>query len=103
MASLNLALLLLVVLGLAYLRAPVLLWTILIGAMLILLSIAGKLSVLFLVLCWLIYLAAVIFANISSLRIRIFTAPLIQKLQKNMPPMSDTEREAIEAGHVWWE
>lgn len=28
---------------------------------------------------------------------------LIRKLKNRLPPISDTEREAIDAGHVWWE
>ncbi|WP_027897380.1 acyl-CoA dehydrogenase [Zestomonas thermotolerans] len=36
-------------------------------------------------------------------RRQLITAPLFAWFRKVLPPMSDTEREAIEAGTVWWD
>ena len=36
-------------------------------------------------------------------RRRLFTAPLFKQFRKVMPPMSQTEKEALEAGSVWWD
>ena len=33
----------------------------------------------------------------------MLSGPLFAWFQKVLPPMSDTEREAIEAGTVWWD
>ena len=39
----------------------------------------------------------------SDLRKKWFTAPLLKLIKKVLPPISDTEREAMEAGEVWWD
>ncbi len=56
---------------------------------------------------WLVFLWVVfaLFAslNVSELRIRWVTQPLMKFARTVMPSMSDTEREALEAGTVWWE
>ena len=36
-------------------------------------------------------------------RRKFLTRPLLAWYRKRIPPMSDTEREAIEAGTVWWD
>ncbi len=38
-----------------------------------------------------------------SFRQRYFSRPVLDMVRRVLPPMSDTEREAIEAGTVWWE
>lgn len=40
---------------------------------------------------------------IPALRMRLITQPMFQSLSNAMPSMSDTEREALEAGTSWWE
>ncbi|WP_295799885.1 acyl-CoA dehydrogenase [uncultured Microbulbifer sp.] len=39
----------------------------------------------------------------SNLRQKWITAPLLNWIKKVLPPISDTEREAMEAGEVWWD
>ncbi|WP_226661313.1 acyl-CoA dehydrogenase [Microbulbifer aggregans] len=39
----------------------------------------------------------------SHLRQKWITAPLLNWINKVLPPISDTEREAMEAGEVWWD
>jgi acyl-CoA dehydrogenase len=41
--------------------------------------------------------------NLGPLRRRLLTKPVFNYLQKSMPPMSITEREALESGTTWWE
>ncbi|MFI7858128.1 acyl-CoA dehydrogenase [Pseudomonas promysalinigenes] len=36
-------------------------------------------------------------------RRKVFTGPVFGWFQRTLPPMSQTEREAIEAGTVWWD
>lgn len=103
MVALSIAILLIVVFGLAYIRVSILLWTIVIGAVLLGLTSIGILNYLFLGICWLLYLAVALFANLTNLRQRYFTKPVVRILQKRMPPINDSERDAIEAGNVWWE
>ena len=45
---------------------------------------------------------AVLF-NVRSLRHRFVSTPLLKYVKAVLPPMSDTERDAIDAGTVWWE
>lgn len=103
MAFLEVIILLVTVLGLGYVRAPIILWTITVGVVLFFLTIFGKLNFIFLGICWLFYLAAALFANLTETRQRYFTKPLITTMQQRMPAISKTEREAIKAGDVWWE
>lgn len=39
----------------------------------------------------------------SELRRNILTKPMLKRIKSVLPPMSETERDAIEAGTVWWE
>ncbi|WP_308367259.1 MULTISPECIES: acyl-CoA dehydrogenase [unclassified Microbulbifer] len=39
----------------------------------------------------------------SELRKKWITAPLLKMIKKVLPPISETEREAMEAGEVWWD
>ncbi|WP_339899047.1 acyl-CoA dehydrogenase [uncultured Gilvimarinus sp.] len=55
---------------------------------------------------WLLFLptlALTVFLNVPALRRPILIQPVYKLLQKAMPPMSVTEREAMEAGTTWWE
>jgi len=40
---------------------------------------------------------------LSPIRRYLVSFPAFQLLKNHLPPMSDTEREAIESGSVWWE
>ena len=41
--------------------------------------------------------------NLMSLRRSLFSAPMLRTFRNVMPPMSRTEKEAIDAGTTWWE
>lgn len=41
--------------------------------------------------------------NVTSLRRGWLSAPALKAFRKVMPPMSTTEKEAIDAGTTWWE
>ena len=55
------------------------------------------------VVLWLVLLVVAIPILLADVRIKYFSGPLFAWFQKVLPPMSDTEREAIEAGTVWWD
>ena len=44
-----------------------------------------------------------LFANFHYLRRRYVTAPIMGLFRKALPPLSSTEKEALEAGTVWWD
>ncbi|MDB6146324.1 MAG: fadE [Pseudomonas sp.] len=54
-------------------------------------------------LLWILWLAVVLPLALPDLRRRYFTTPLFSWFQKVLPPMSATERDAIDAGTVWWD
>ncbi|MEA3141315.1 MAG: acyl-CoA dehydrogenase [Gammaproteobacteria bacterium] len=87
---------------LAYRRASLALST---GVMLLLLAVywvQGSAP-----LAWKIILsvpfAVLLLLNIRPLRIRLITRPFMKKYRKLLPAMSATEREALDAGTVWWD
>jgi acyl-CoA dehydrogenase len=41
--------------------------------------------------------------NIRPLRLRAVTRPFLRSYRRLLPPMSATEREALDAGTVWWD
>ncbi|AOE78590.1 acyl-CoA dehydrogenase [Pseudomonas lurida] len=58
---------------------------------------------------WLLLIFWVLIAAVAAplllpdLRRQYFTKPLFSWFQKVLPPMSETERDAIDAGTVWWD
>ncbi|MFT5449045.1 MAG: acyl-CoA dehydrogenase [Gammaproteobacteria bacterium] len=41
--------------------------------------------------------------NVQTVRRRLLSDPIYRLFVRLLPPMSDTEREALEAGTVWWD
>ena len=54
---------------------------------------------------WLLLPLAIVLLpfNLPSMRRAMFSKPMLQRFQQVMPPMSRTEKEAIDAGTTWWE
>jgi hypothetical protein len=52
---------------------------------------------------WGLYLLLTALEQLSALRQRLITRPLVVRFRHVMPPMSETERQAREAGTVWWD
>lgn len=80
---------------LAYLCAPILVWTVSIAIWLFFLSVP--------VLVWGGFVAVAIVLNVPTVRRALLTGPLFQKFRLIAPTMSQTEQEAINAGSVWWD
>src|SRR5260370_21006652 len=47
--------------------------------------------------------ASLLLLNIRPLRLRAVTRPFLRSYRRLLPPMSATEREALDAGTVWWD
>src|SRR5260370_16269607 len=47
--------------------------------------------------------APLLLLNIRPLRLRAVTRPFLRSYRRLLPPMSATEREALDAGTVWWD
>lgn len=52
---------------------------------------------------WVILLVKSAILFVPPLRKALFMKPMLGYFRAVLPPMSDTEREALEAGTVWWE
>ncbi|WP_443696586.1 acyl-CoA dehydrogenase [Pseudomonas sp.] len=56
-----------------------------------------------LVVLWVLWLAVAVPLALPDLRRTYLTARLFSWFKKTLPPMSQTERDAIDAGTVWWD
>ena len=56
-----------------------------------------------LLILWLLWLGVAVPLVLPDVRRKVISAPLFAWFQKVLPPMSATEKDAIEAGTVWWD
>jgi acyl-CoA dehydrogenase len=89
--------------ALLYLRVPLLLVTILLAAVILLADVMVKVTALGQTLHWLLFLLLALPLNVPTLRRVLISNRIFPLFRKVMPAMSDTEREALEAGSVWWD
>lgn len=94
---------LLTVWALAFVGAPLLIWTLAAGAAPVILFLLGAFGPLTLGLSLALWLPLALLLNLRPLRRAVITAPIFTVFKKVLPEMSSTEREALEAGDVWWE
>ena len=89
--------------ALAYYSAPLLYW--LLAGVLWLASAAlvGGWSVAAAVVAIAVFAAVMAVLIKPGLRRRLVTAPILKAFRAALPSMSQTERDALEAGSVWWE
>ncbi|MXR37209.1 acyl-CoA dehydrogenase [Craterilacuibacter sinensis] len=86
---------------LAYWRAPVIAWTLLIAAWLAAAQFIGGCSIA--AGLWGAFAVVALILNLPPLRRAVFTGPVFKIFKKITPAMSQTEQEAINAGTVWWD
>jgi acyl-CoA dehydrogenase len=55
------------------------------------------------ILLWAVFDLIFIPLNVPAIRKRLFSRPVFNLMQRTLPRMSQTEREALEAGNTWWE
>ncbi|MFY8272537.1 acyl-CoA dehydrogenase [Pseudoalteromonas sp. SSDWG2] len=51
----------------------------------------------------LIIVAIVVVLSVRDIRMNIVTRPVFHWFKKALPPLSETERDAMEAGDIWWD
>lgn len=88
---------------LAYVGAPFIVWTLAAGAYIGSLYGTGLVSMGSLPVVAGIFVIVAALFNITVLRRNILTRPVFAGFKKVLPEMTSTEREALEAGDVWWE
>ncbi|UCC57467.1 MAG: acyl-CoA dehydrogenase, partial [Gammaproteobacteria bacterium] len=79
------------------------LWAGVLGAALVWWSLVYTPTSWALVFAWSVFLPVTVLLTVTPVRRSVLIKPLLALYQKIMPGMSDTEREALEAGTVWWE
>lgn len=88
---------------LAYHRMPAIVWTGVLAALLAGLTYSGCLPVPLIVVLWIGLVAGALLLNPTPLRRAVLGAPLLELFRRMLPTVSQTEREALEAGTVWWD
>ncbi len=87
---------------LAFTRLPLIAWTGLLAAAVVALMLAGMPGWLGWPLLFIVALVHVFF-GIEPIRRQWVTGPAFRMMKRMLPPISETERAAIEAGTTWWE
>ena len=93
------------ILFLAYRRLPLLSFTVTFTVLLAAYTLLGASSApagVWKGFLWML-LASLWLLNVRQLRTALITRPFMKAYLKLLPPMSQTEREALEAGTVWWD
>ncbi|MBD3670612.1 MAG: acyl-CoA dehydrogenase [Gammaproteobacteria bacterium] len=88
---------------LSYHRARLWLWTLVIGLWLAFWDWLNQPIEFILTSSWIIFIILAVLLNVGFLRSRVLSAPLFRVFKRMLPAMSRTEKEALDAGTVWWE
>ncbi len=97
------ALLLLLLVALAYVNASGLAWGIALIAALASAWLTGALPLGLNVALTAVFVIVGVVLAVPALRRKLVSAPVLRIYRKVMPAMSQTERDALEAGTVWWD
>lgn len=103
MAGLELIVMLLTIWFFIYFRVASLVWTISVAAILVFVTMYCSWSLWLLSLSWGIFALVALFVNLAPLRILLLSRPFFKRFKRVLPPMSITEKEALDAGDVWWD
>ena len=91
-----------IVLWAAYRKVGLLPATLAIGVVLAAYTLTGTAPVWWKAVLWIAF-APLALLNVTPLRIRFLSRPFLRIYKRMLPSMSSTEREALEAGTVWWD
>jgi acyl-CoA dehydrogenase len=88
---------------LAFLQAPVIAWTLAAGALTALLSVAAGFGAAANLALGAMFIVVAAVANVAPLRRALVSNRILALFRRILPDMSSTEKEAIDAGTVWWD
>lgn len=88
---------------LAWVRSGLLNGCLVVGVYLLAMTLLGPVHWLLDIILWALFLGIAIPLNMTEWRRRSITTPLFHWFRKVLPPISDTEQEALDAGTVWWD
>lgn len=89
--------------SLAYFRVSAKIWIPVLGVLLIVYSAYSHFHWVIIYLMWLTFVPLMLLFGIRRLRLRYLSPKVLAYFNQALPPMSDSEREALEAGDVHWE
>ncbi len=89
--------------ALAYFRARLPVWTAVLALLITLWSFVGHSGKTIILIVWILFLFVAIPVNVRSLRRHLLSRRFYLLFRQLLPPLSRTEREALEAGTVWWD
>jgi len=78
-------------------------WALLLGAFQFAARPAGAAASAAMAAAWAAWAVAALALNVPALRRALVMQPLFRLFRSKLPPLSRTEREALEAGTVWWD
>ncbi len=87
----------------AYLRLPQVIWSGVLGIVLLLFTFFSAASLASLVIIWGLFLAVIVPLNMPQIRQKYISEPMLNFMRSAMPSISRTEQEALDAGKTWWE
>ncbi|KAB7627497.1 acyl-CoA dehydrogenase [Alkalilimnicola sp. S0819] len=90
-------------LALMYIGVPLLVWSAALALYFVALLATGTIGWLGFGIAVLLLAPPLLLLNVPQWRRQLVSARLFGPFRKALPPMSDTEREALEAGDTWWE
>ncbi|HEX5486888.1 MAG TPA: acyl-CoA dehydrogenase [Limnobacter sp.] len=93
----------LVLIGLVYRAASLFTFTAVVGLVALGFYGLGGLGQTGLVVFAAIYVPVALLLNVAGLRRAVLSAPIFKAFSKALPAMSQTEKDALEAGDTWWE
>src|SRR5688572_3761981 len=88
---------------LCYQRASALVWSVALGVTLLVLTLLQSVVTPTVICLWIGFFSIQALLYIAPLRYFLFSRHVLRFYKKNMPTMSRTEREALNAGTVSWE
>ncbi len=94
---------LVVILVSAYLRLTAWLWIVIFATLLTAFSYFTDMSSLTMTLSWSFFTLVLVLFALTPLRRNLISNKLFSLYKKLLPKMSTTEKEALEAGTVWWD
>jgi len=86
-----------------YFRLSLVISTIIMAALTLIWTQFSDASIILKTSVWIVFTAVSVPLNILSLRRNLLSSKILDLFRSVMPPMSQTEREALEAGSVWWD
>ncbi|BAU50392.1 acyl-CoA dehydrogenase [Sulfurifustis variabilis] len=88
---------------LAFANAPLTVWLLIVALALGVVTVSQASLSVPLAIAWVVLLVIGAIFAVPPVRRRLISDRLYPRFRKVVPPMSSTEREALEAGTVWWE